>query len=40
VRSSMSYVNATTIAEFQANAEFIRITNAGLTESHPHATLR
>ena len=40
VRSSMSYVNATSIAEFQANAQFIRITNAGLTESHPHATVR
>jgi IMP dehydrogenase len=40
VRSSMSYVDARTIAEFQQNAEFIRITNAGLTESHPHATLR
>ncbi len=38
VRSSMSYLNATTISEFQANAQFIRITNAGLTESHPHAT--
>jgi IMP dehydrogenase len=40
VRSSMSYVDARTIAEFQHNAEFVRITNAGLTESHPHATLR
>lgn len=38
VRSSMSYLNATSIAEFQKNAQFIRITNAGLTESHPHAT--
>ncbi len=40
VRSSMSYVNATSIKEFQENAQFIRITNAGLTESHPHATVR
>ena len=38
VRSSMSYLDAGSIAEFQANAQFIRITNAGLTESHPHAT--
>lgn len=38
VRSSMSYLNATSISEFQKNAQFIRITNAGLTESHPHAT--
>lgn len=38
VRSAMSYLDAGSIAEFQANAQFIRITNAGLTESHPHAT--
>jgi IMP dehydrogenase len=40
VRSAMSYCNATTIQEFQTNARFVRITNAGLAESHPHATLR
>lgn len=38
VRSAMSYCDARSIDEFQANARFIRITNAGLTESHPHAT--
>ena len=38
VRSSMSYSDALTIEEFQAKAQFVRITNAGLTESHPHAT--
>ena len=38
VRSAMSYLDAGSITEFQANAQFIRITNAGLTESHPHAT--
>ena len=38
VRSSMSYSDALTITEFQAKAQFVRITNAGLTESHPHAT--
>ena len=38
VRSSMSYLDAGSIEEFQANAQFIRITNAGLAESHPHAT--
>lgn len=38
VRSSMSYCDAGSIAELQRNAQFIRITNAGLTESHPHAT--
>ena len=40
VRSAMSYCDARTIADFHANARFVRITNAGLTESHPHATLR
>ena len=38
VRSSMSYLDAGSIEEFQANAQFIRITNAGLAESLPHAT--
>ena len=38
VRSSMSYLDAASIAEFQANAQFIRITNAGLAEGQPHAT--
>ena len=40
LRSSMSYLDARDIAEFQANARFVRVTPAGLTESHPHATLR
>lgn len=40
VRSAMSYLDASTIAEFHENAQFVRITNAGLTESHPHATVR
>ncbi len=40
VRSAMSYCDATTIDEFQRNARFVRITNAGLTESQPHATIR
>lgn len=40
VRSSMSYLDACTIAEFQANAQFVRLTPAGLTESQPHATFR
>ncbi len=39
VRSSMSYCDARTIEEFQANARFVRVTNAGLVESQPHATL-
>ena len=40
LRSSMSYLDARTIAEFQENAQFVRVTQAGLTESHPHATFR
>ncbi len=36
LRSGMSYSNAHTIAELQQNAEFIKITSAGLKESHAH----
>jgi IMP dehydrogenase len=36
LRSGMGYVGAGTIADLQARAEFVRITNAGLRESHPH----
>lgn len=36
IQSSMSYVGARNISEFRANAHFIGITNAGLTEAHPH----
>jgi IMP dehydrogenase len=32
----MGYVGAATIPEFQRNAEFMRITNAALRESHVH----
>ena len=32
----MSYADAHTIAEFHANARFVRITTAGLIESRPH----
>ncbi len=39
VRSAMSYCDAHTVEELWTNAEFIRVTPAGLTESHPHATL-
>jgi IMP dehydrogenase len=39
VRSSMSYCDARTIEEFQSKARFVRVTNAGLIESQPHATL-
>ena len=33
---SMGYVGAGTVAELQARGRFIRITAAGLKESHPH----
>lgn len=36
LRSSMSYLGAHTLAEFRNNAEFIRITEAGMNESKPH----
>jgi len=36
LRSSMGYCGAPTIEDLRQNGEFIRITNAGLTESHPH----
>ncbi len=36
LRAAMGYVGAHTITELQERAEFIRITNAGLRESHTH----
>lgn len=39
VKSAMSYCNARTIEELWEKAEFIRVTQAGIIESHPHATL-
>ena len=36
LRASMGYVGAETIAQLQSKAEFVRITNAGLRESHAH----
>lgn len=36
LRSGMSYSGAATIPEFWKKAEFIKITQAGLRESHPH----
>jgi len=36
VRASMGYVGAPTLEEFQKRARFVRITNAGLKESHVH----
>ncbi len=36
IRSGMGYCGCPTIPELQARAEFVRITGAGLKESHPH----
>jgi IMP dehydrogenase len=32
----MGYAGAATVAELQNNGRFVRITSAGLKESHPH----
>jgi len=36
LRASMGYCGCGTIAELQENARFVKITGAGLKESHPH----
>jgi IMP dehydrogenase len=36
LRASMGYVGAANLEEFRERAQFIRITNAGLRESHVH----
>jgi len=36
LRAGMGYTGCRTIGELQTKAQFIRITNAGLIESHPH----
>lgn len=36
LRASMGYVGAATIEELQSKGKFVRITAAGLKESHPH----
>jgi IMP dehydrogenase len=36
VRAAMGYSGAATVPELQRNGRFIRITSAGLRESHPH----
>lgn len=39
LRQSMGYAGAATIPEMQENTRFVRITSAGLRESHPHDVL-
>ncbi|MGH7718064.1 MAG: IMP dehydrogenase [Gemmatimonadaceae bacterium] len=36
LRSGMGYVGCATIEELRSDTEFVRITSAGLRESHPH----
>jgi IMP dehydrogenase len=36
LRSGMGYCGCHTIEELRTNAKFIKITGAGLAESHPH----
>ena len=36
LRAAMGYTGSLTIKDFQQNARFVRITNAGLRESHVH----
>lgn len=37
LRSGMGYLGAQDLKELREKAEFVRITNAGLRESHPHS---
>jgi len=36
LKAGMHYVGAASIAEMKSKARFVRITGAGLRESHPH----
>ncbi|RYD47727.1 MAG: IMP dehydrogenase, partial [Sphingomonadales bacterium] len=36
LKASMGYVGGATIPDFQKKARFVRITGAGLRESHVH----
>ncbi|MFA6511554.1 MAG: IMP dehydrogenase [Patescibacteria group bacterium] len=37
LRAGMAYIGAETIPELAVKGEFVRITSAGITESHPHS---
>lgn len=39
VQSGLGYVGASSLQELRDKAQFVRITNAGLIESHPHGVL-
>jgi IMP dehydrogenase len=36
LRAAMGYVGAANLAELREKARFVRISSAGLRESHPH----
>jgi IMP dehydrogenase len=36
IKAAMGSTGSATIADLQARAQFVRITNAGLSESHVH----
>ncbi|HMX41939.1 MAG TPA: IMP dehydrogenase, partial [Saprospiraceae bacterium] len=36
LRAGMGYCGARNVAELQEKAQFVKITNAGMNESHPH----
>ena len=36
LRAGMGYVGAATVPELRRKARFVRVTHAGLRESHPH----
>ena len=36
LRSGMGYCGTLTVKDLKENGKFVRITNAGLKESHPH----
>jgi IMP dehydrogenase len=39
LRAAMGYTGCATIGDFHQKAEFVRITNAGINESHVHGVL-
>ena len=39
LRSGMGYVGAANLDELRSKARFVRITGAGLQESHPHSII-
>jgi IMP dehydrogenase len=36
----MSYVGVKSLYEFREQAQFIKVTNAGQTEAHPHLLMK